>query len=133
MALTNVSFHFGLDKCFFSFWPWQMFLFILASINVSFQLCPWPVDIWDLIYSIDQGTRDISCDGHKSYLFSCNWYYFSTEVARDKSSRVFNKIVLNRLNWNLKRLHDKMGGGGGITLPEKCFHLHPKWCILMHF
>ena len=27
-----------------------------------------------------------------------------------KLYRVFNKIVLNRLNWNLKRLHDKMGG-----------------------
>jgi hypothetical protein len=26
--------------------------------------------------------------------------------------RVFNKIVLNRLNWNLKWLHDKWGGGG---------------------
>ena len=26
------------------------------------------------------------------------------------TSRVFNKIVLNRLNWNLKRLHDKRGG-----------------------
>ena len=25
--------------------------------------------------------------------------------------RVFNKIVFNRLIWNLKRLHDKMGGG----------------------
>ena len=42
--------------------------------------------------------------------------------------RVFNKIVLNRLNWNLKRLHDKMGGGG-----VNFFHLHSKWCILRHF
>jgi hypothetical protein len=42
------------------------------------------------------------------------------------TSRVFNKIVLNRLNWNLKRLHDKRGGG-------YFFHIHSKWCILRHF
>ena len=35
-------------------------------------------------------------------------------------SRVFNKIVLNRLNWNLKRLHDKMGG---VWPPWKMFSI----------
>ena len=38
-------------------------------------------------------------------------------------TRVFNKIVLNRLNWNLKRLHDKKGGYGGASSPGNLFSL----------
>ena len=53
------------------------------------------------------------------YTGSCKSNYHTITTITPKhqfqahSSRVFNKIVLNRLNWNLKRLHDKMGGGGG--------------------
>ena len=36
--------------------------------------------------------------------------------------RVLNKIVLNRLNWNLKQLHDKKGGGGFFSLTFKMVH-----------
>jgi hypothetical protein len=43
------------------------------------------------------------------------------------------RIVLNRLNWNLKRLHDKMVRGYPPPPPEFFFHLHSKWCILRHF
>jgi hypothetical protein len=45
-----------------------------------------------------------------SMSIKCNSLGLLGLVTRDEG-RVFNKIVLNRLNCNLKRLHDKMGGG----------------------
>jgi hypothetical protein len=50
-------------------------------------------------------------------VFVISMYWFRIVVSNATcnnisviSYRVFNKIVLNRLNWNLKWLHDKKGG-----------------------
>jgi hypothetical protein len=46
----------------------------------------------------------------------------------------FNKIVLNRLNWNLKRLHDERGGGMVVLAPPPPpyfvhWYTYNIWCL----
>jgi hypothetical protein len=112
----------------------QMEKKILKSWRKHAKHTPQWCVIFLLLFSIDLCiVYNINLDYVTILTFSRDYtnkvmIYSLTLKQHIKVDRVFNKIVLNRLNWNLKWLHDKRGGGD-----RNFINLHSKWCILRHF